>query len=143
MASSSYTYTLSPTAYALPLLHAAGHPSSSVQGVFLADTSSASTASSTTGSGRRPLEIVDAVPLIHAEATLTPIIEAGLEIVKAYADKKGLTIVGMYEVSEGVALSRAARAFLAGLERGWEGSFSLTVRITRRILVFKLTGRWM
>lgn len=125
MSSSAYIYTLSPISYALPLLHAAAHPSSSVQGVFLANTSSSEGA--TTGSGRRPLELIEAVPLLHAETTLTPALEAALEHVEVYAGKKGLTIVGMYEVSEGVALSRAGKAFLSGLRKNWEGAFALTV----------------
>lgn len=125
--SSAYIYNLTPISYALPLLHAAAHPSSSVQGVFLAETSATSSSSTTTGSGKRPLELVDAIPLLHAETTLTPVLEAALEHVEVYAGKKGLVIVGMYEVGEGSTLSRAGKAFLGGLKKNWEHAFALTV----------------
>lgn len=125
MSSSQYTYNLSSLAYSLPLLHAAAHPSSTVQGVFLANPSAAGTAS--TGAGRRPLEITEAIPVLHAETTLTPMLEAALEHVEVYAGKKGLVVVGMYEVSEGVSLSRAGKAFLGGIKKSWAESFALTV----------------
>jgi hypothetical protein len=137
MSSSQYTYNLSSLAYSLPLLHAAAHPSSTVQGVFLANPSAAGTAS--TGAGRRPLEITEAVPVLHAETTLTPMLEAALEHVEVYAGKKGLVVVGMYEVSEGVSLSRAGKAFLGGIKKSWAESFALTVGWTGPVVGKELT----
>lgn len=78
--------TLSPTAYTLPLLHAAAHPSSTVSGLLLGPSSS---------------EITDAVPLVHRYASLSPTTELGIDLVQAYAGAKGLQVVGFYEAREG------------------------------------------
>lgn len=123
--STSHTYALSPIAFALPLLHAAAHPSSTVQGIFLAPVSPPVTAS--TGSGRTPLEITHAIPLVHTLTSLTPIVEAGLEHVEVYAQTKELRVVGMYEIGEGSGLSRAGKGLLGGLKKGTEGVFALVV----------------
>lgn len=56
-------------------------------------------------------------------------LEAGLEHVEVYAGKKGLTIVGMYEITEGVALSRSGKGLLGGLKKDGNEAFALTVSL--------------
>jgi len=78
------TYTLTPTAYALSILHSALHPSSTTIGLFLASSS----------------EITEAIPLQHVNTSLSPYTELGLELASTYAEGKGLKIVGMYIAHE-------------------------------------------
>lgn len=129
----SYKYTLSSQAYAVPLLHAAKHHSQTVIGVFLAQPPIPSSSSSNTTS----LQIEDAVPLLHLNTSLTPILEAGLEQVEAYAKRKGSIIVGMYECAgdlrgKGKAkdLSRSGVSQLMSIKKELEGAFALTVSYT-------------
>ena len=78
------TYTLTPTAYALPILHSALHPSSTTIGLFLASSS----------------EITEVVPLQHINTSLSPYTELGLELASTYAEAKGLKVVGIYVAHE-------------------------------------------
>jgi hypothetical protein len=78
------TYTLTPAAYALPILHSALHPSSTTIGLFLASSS----------------EITEVVPLQHINTNLSPYTELGLELATSYADGKGLKIAGIYVAHE-------------------------------------------
>jgi len=93
------TYTLSPIAYALPILHSALHPSSTTIGLFLASSS----------------DITEVVPLQHVNTNLSPYTELGLELATTYADGKGLKIVGMYiaHESETKGLGRIGERILA------------------------------
>ena len=81
---SSPDYTLSARAYALPVLHAAAHPSSTTTGLFLGSAT----------------QITEALPLQHINTTLSPYTELGLELATTYAEGKGLKIVGMYIAHE-------------------------------------------
>ncbi|KAL1409120.1 hypothetical protein Q8F55_005947 [Vanrija albida] len=94
--------TLSATAYALPLLHAAAHPSSTVSGLLLGPTAD---------------DVTDAVPLVHRYASLSPTAELGIDLVQAYAAGRGLKVVGYYEAREGgeAALSRWGAKAVDGL----------------------------
>ncbi|TXT10583.1 hypothetical protein VHUM_02088 [Vanrija humicola] len=85
--------TLSAAAYAVPLLHAAAHPSSTVSGLLL---------------GPSAGEVTDAVPLVHRYGSLSPTTELGIDLVTAHASTRGLKVVGFYEAREGgeTALSR-------------------------------------
>lgn len=99
------TYTLSPTAYTLPLLHAAAHPSSTVSGLLVGTvTPTAITATS-------------AIPLTHRYTSLAPTAELGIELVRASAAAEGKTIVGYYIAREGgeTDLGRVGDKVLAAL----------------------------
>ena len=93
------TYTLSPIAYALPILHSALHPSSTTIGLFLASSS----------------DITEVIPLQHVNTNLSPYTELGLELATTYADGKGLKIVGMYiaHESDTKGLGRVGERILA------------------------------
>jgi hypothetical protein len=80
------TYTLTPLAYALPILHSAQYPSSTTLGLFLANGTDT--------------DITDAIPLQHLNTSLSPYTELGLELVTAHAESKGLKVVGMYVAHE-------------------------------------------
>lgn len=100
------SYTLSPQAYALPILHAAAHPSSTVLGLLLASGS----------------EITDALPLVHRYTSLSPTTELGLALARAHADKEGKRVVGVYvALGEGEGLGRAGGAVLKSLGEGAVG----------------------
>ena len=106
------TYTLSPIAYALPILHSALHPSSTTIGLFLASSS----------------DITEVVPLQHVHTNLSPYTELGLELATTYADGKGLKIVGMYIAHESDAkgLGRIGERILAKV-----GGFGVVVNNER------------
>ncbi|KAG0055836.1 ER membrane protein complex subunit 8 [Gryganskiella cystojenkinii] len=78
--------TISHKAYLKPLLHAAKYPTTSVNGVFLAEQ----------GSNK----IVDAVPFFHFWSTLTPMLEIAMTQVDLYSKANGLRIIGYYEANE-------------------------------------------
>lgn len=115
------TYALTPESYALPILHAAQYPSSTVQGVFLAPSASSSSSAS-------QVTVTRSIPLIHIDGSSSIYTEIALEHVEVYAQKEGLSVVGVYEAGAGAVdggLSRAAR----GLIRGLKGEvFALNVR---------------
>lgn len=96
---SSPSYTLTPVAYALPILHSALHPSSTTTGLFLGSST----------------EITEVVPLQHINTSLSPYTELGLELASAYAEGKGLKIVGIYiaHEAEGKGLGRIGERILA------------------------------
>ncbi|KAF9126852.1 hypothetical protein BGW39_006303 [Mortierella sp. 14UC] len=72
-------------AYLKPLAHATKYPTGSVNGVFLADSSS---------------NVVDAVPLFHFWSTLTPMLEVAMTQVDLHCKANGLRIIGYYEAKE-------------------------------------------
>jgi hypothetical protein len=96
---SSPSYTLSAQAYALPILHAALHPSSTCLGLFLGSST----------------EITEVVPLQHINTSLSPYTELGLELATTYAEGKGLKVLGMYIAHEAEAkgLGRVGERILA------------------------------
>lgn len=75
------SYTLTPEAYALPLLHAAAHPEADVAGLLLG----------------RGVEVVTALPVLHRYAALSPTLELGIDMARAWGKKQGLDVVGYYE----------------------------------------------
>ncbi|WVQ80174.1 hypothetical protein IAT38_002279 [Cryptococcus sp. DSM 104549] len=118
MASSAFTYTLTPLSYSLPILHAAAHPSSTVLGVFL----SSSPVSSTS------ISIEDALPLLHVYTALSPMMEAGLSLAEEYAKGKGMRVVGLYVAREDEGgLGRVGERVLGVLREKFAGSFGLSL----------------
>jgi hypothetical protein len=68
---SQHVYTITPQAYTKMVLHAAAYPTASVNGVLLATSSSVAKGEN--------IEVVDAVPLLHARLVLSPMLEVALE----------------------------------------------------------------
>lgn len=66
------TYTISPLAYLKLVFHAAKYPASTVTGLLIG---------TVVGS---EVTIVDALPLLHHWTTLSPMMQAGLELVRSY-----------------------------------------------------------
>lgn len=129
------TYTLSPIAYALPILHSALHPSSTTIGLFLASSS----------------DMTEVVPLQHVNTNLSPYTELGLELATAYADGKGSKIVGMYiaHESDTKGLGRVGERILAKVggfgvvlnnERLGAGEGAFDVRLSPS---FSEIGHWI
>lgn len=106
--------TLSPTAYALPILHAAAHPSSTVTGLLL---------------GTSEQDISDALPLLHRYASLSPTAELGIDLARTHAAGKGQRVVGVYVACSdgGDKLGRAGDAVLAALRKECAGAVGLVV----------------
>ncbi|WVQ72117.1 hypothetical protein IAR50_001662 [Cryptococcus sp. DSM 104548] len=120
----SYTYTISPLAYALPILHAAAHPSSTVLGLFL----------STSSPGDKEQVISHAVPVLHNYSSLSMVMEAALALVEESkkGKGKGKRMVGVYvardDGEEGLGgLGRAGERILAALREKWDGAFGLVL----------------
>ena len=114
----SITYTLTAQAYTIPLLHAAHHLST-VLGIFLGSFSSSSTSH---------IIVEDAIPLIHHYTSLTPMTEIALELADAYAQERGMQVVGMYLAMEsGTGLGRVGEKVLLALKERFEGSFGMVV----------------
>lgn len=114
---SGTTYTLTPTAYALPILHAAAHPSSTVTGLLLS--------SNTTTTN---MEITDAYPLVHRYTSLSSTAELGLDLARAKAVTDGKRIVGVYVApAEGAELGRAGEAILVALRSDFAGAIGIVV----------------
>ena len=70
------------------VLHAAKYPHAAVNGVLLIQKS-----------GHQYM-IEEAVPLLHSNLTLSPMLEAALPQVEAYCRKKNLSLSGYYHVNE-------------------------------------------
>lgn len=113
------SYTLTPLAYALPLLHAAAHPESDVAGLLLGPSTPAGSTDS--------VEVTEALPVLHRYASLSPTMELGIDMARAYGEKKGLRVVGYYEARAGAssrvgeAVSRRWCESRQGSEGGREG----------------------
>ncbi|GMK58424.1 hypothetical protein CspeluHIS016_0504560 [Cutaneotrichosporon spelunceum] len=100
--------TITAEAYALPLLHAAAHPESNVAGLLLG----------------RAGAIVTALPVLHRYAALSPTLELGIDMARAWAKKHGLEVVGYYEArTDGNA--RVSEAVLASLRTETPGALGL------------------
>ncbi|KAL0247256.1 hypothetical protein I308_104291 [Cryptococcus tetragattii IND107] len=114
----SYSYSITVAAYSLPILHAAAHPSSTVIGVLLSSSSS-----------QDSKQIVDdAVPILHHYTSLSPMMEAGLSMVRKYAEINGQRIVGVYVArDEGDGLPRAVERVWKILRESFEGAFALAI----------------
>ncbi|GFZ50911.1 hypothetical protein JCM24511_08669 [Saitozyma sp. JCM 24511] len=118
-----YTYTLSPTAFAIPILHAARYSSSTVTGVLLGRTPATS---STPSSSKPEVVVEDAVPLLHHYTSLSAMMEVALDLVQEYAGAKGWRVVGYYEAREdGEGMSRQGERVLRALRAEWDGVFGL------------------
>lgn len=107
----SSSWTLEPEAYALPLLHAAKHPSASVNGLFIGSSSSKT--------------ITKAIPLHHLPQSLQYSFaqELSFELVAKHVESLGggLEIVGYYQANERLdddALSQRGEKVLAALKAG-------------------------
>lgn len=121
MSGPSTSYTLSATAYAIPILHAAQHPSSTTTGLLLGPSSSSSTSTP-------QVSITDAIPLQHVNTSLSPYTELGLEMVDKYAESKGMRVVGLYVAREsGEGLGRTGERLLAKLKESFSDAFALEV----------------
>ncbi|KAG0748298.1 hypothetical protein G6F57_005692 [Rhizopus arrhizus] len=79
---------INTAAYAVPLLHAAKYPSSSICGALLGKVTNSE------------LQITKAVPFFHHWTTLTPMLEVALQQTEIYAQKNDLKIVGWYHANE-------------------------------------------
>ncbi|OWZ37644.1 hypothetical protein C351_04510 [Cryptococcus neoformans c8] len=114
----SYSYSITPTAYSLPILHAAAQPSSTVIGVLLS--------SSSPQDSKQVVD--DAVPILHHYTSLSPMMEAGLSIVGKYAEINRKGIVGVYVArDEGNGLPRAVERVWKILRESFEGAFALAI----------------
>jgi len=114
---SPYAFTLTPLAYTIPILHAAHHLST-VLGVFLGRVSPSSS----------KVIIEEAIPLIHHYTSLSPMTEIALELAEAYAQEKGLRVVGMYLApASGTGLGRVGEKVLGALRERFDGAFGMAV----------------
>ncbi|TYJ55772.1 hypothetical protein B9479_003550 [Cryptococcus floricola] len=122
--SSPYTYTLSPPVYALPILHAAAHPSHTTLGLLLSSSSPSD----------KEQTIDHAVPVLHNYASLSMVMDAALALVEEWGKGKGKgkgegkRVVGVYVAREdGEGLGRAGERILAALRTKWDGAFGLVL----------------
>ncbi|KAL7422424.1 hypothetical protein Q5752_003072 [Cryptotrichosporon argae] len=122
-------YTLTPLAATLPLLHAAKHHASTLNGVFLGVPSAPSSSSSSSSSS---VQITHAVPLLHHYTSLSPMMEIGLEMVYAHAAERGLDVVGYYQANEvGGGLGRVGERVVDKLRARHSGAFGLVINNER------------
>lgn len=122
-----HSYTITPVAYAIPLLHAAQHTASSILGLFLGRPSASSPSA---------VEIIDAVPLLHTRVSLSPMTELGLELVAEHAKSAGMQVVGLYTAgseNKGAELGRVGEQVLAALKSEFAGAFAFVVSIPRTV----------
>lgn len=133
MSTSRYTFT--PTAYVLPLLHAAKNLSSTCLGVLLGRAPS---------TGEAETIIEDVIPLIHHYTSLSPMTEAALEMVDVYAKEKGLIVAGVYiaHAGEERELDRVGERILDLLKSSHEGAFGLVVSALVYICIMRLRLLW-
>ena len=119
----SYTFTLTPLAYTLPLLHAARHLST-VLGIFLGRSSPSPSSSSSASE----IIIEDAIPLIHHYTSLSPMTEVALEMAELYAEERGLSVVGVYLAPESATgLGRVGEKVLGAIREKFDGAFGMVV----------------
>ncbi|CAB4443664.1 unnamed protein product [Rhizophagus irregularis] len=88
-------YIINKEAYLKIILHACKYPSSTVNGVLLAQEEVGNDDSN-------KIIIADAVPLFHHWNTLTPMLEVGLQQIEIYAERNKLNIIGYYHANERV-----------------------------------------
>lgn len=110
--------SLSASAYAVPLLHAARHPASTVLGLLLA----------------RGTEIVEALPILHRYASLSLTIDTALRFVRAHAAENGFKIAGVYVANEdgSTKLPRAAERLLETIRK--ENPSAVGIVVSRTVL---------
>ncbi|CAG8829852.1 3175_t:CDS:2 [Gigaspora margarita] len=87
-------YVITAKAYLKIILHACKHPFTSVNGILLAEEAFDDDSSDV------KIIIVDVVPLFHHWATLTPMLEVGLQQVSVYANRNQLKMAGYYHANE-------------------------------------------
>jgi hypothetical protein len=134
-----YTYTLSPAAFAIPILHAARYSSSTVTGVLLGR---APATSSNPSSSKTEVVVEDAVPLLHHYTSLSAMMEVALDLVQEYAGAKGWRVVGYYEAREdGEGMSRQGERVLRALRAEWDGVFGLVVSLIA-VSVLSVETKW-
>ena len=95
--SSISTITVSPLAYKKLILHTAKYPTARVLGFLLADATDSSSSSAS-------VQIVDSIPLSHHWTALAPMAEVALSLAMSYASTKNLSVVGLYEAPELIAV---------------------------------------
>ncbi|GAA5904235.1 hypothetical protein JCM6882_003175 [Rhodosporidiobolus microsporus] len=83
------SYSLSPLAYLKIVLHAAKYPASTVCGLLVGTSSSSGEAT-----------VVDAIPLLHSWADLSPAMEAGMQLADLYCRKQQWVFLGLYVANE-------------------------------------------
>lgn len=81
-------------AYCKMVLHLAKYPHLACNGILLAKKSRGNNS---------VVEIVDCVPLFHSSLTLAPPFEIAMNHIDAYAQLKGLEIVGEYHATENLS----------------------------------------
>ncbi|BBM99636.1 ER membrane protein complex subunit 8/9 [Marchantia polymorpha subsp. ruderalis] len=93
-------YEISQRAYIKIVLHALKHQCNSVNGVLVGKVTGAGNEASEEGNSK--IEIVDAVPLFHAQLGVLPMLELALSQVEEHliADKESLVIAGYYHANE-------------------------------------------
>ncbi|KAK9841747.1 hypothetical protein WJX81_000331 [Elliptochloris bilobata] len=98
----SPAYTVDSKALLKILLHAAKHPSHSVNGVLLGSVAAATgePGSPRESAAQPAVTIVDAIPLFHSFLSLAPALEAALFQVDTYARQRGCEVVGYYHANE-------------------------------------------
>ncbi|KAJ3290176.1 ER membrane protein complex subunit 8 [Rhizoclosmatium sp. JEL0117] len=114
--------TITPTAYAKVILHAAKFPSLSVFGVLL---------------GSDSAHITDAVPIMHDFVALTSFLEAALEQTKIHAARTQTRIVGIYvanQLLEDVSVSPLAAKLGLEVDKLAGGNSVLLVIDNARLL---------
>ncbi|GBC06960.1 hypothetical protein RclHR1_07170001 [Rhizophagus clarus] len=87
-------YIINKEAYLKIILHACKYPSSTVNGVLLAQ--------ELDNDKSDKIIIADSVPLFHHWNTLTPMLEVGLQQIDIYAERNKFKIVGYYHANERV-----------------------------------------
>ncbi|KAJ2922440.1 hypothetical protein H1R20_g14656, partial [Candolleomyces eurysporus] len=86
------TVRISAVAYYKLYFHAAKHPHQPVNGVLLG----------TQDKAGGPIEVQDAVPLLHHWTSLSPMMEIGLDLAGQFAQENGLKIVAYYQAQRNV-----------------------------------------
>lgn len=107
---SSPNFRLNDLAYTKIICHALKYPHKTVNGLLLGHYPFPNA----------PIDIVDAVPLLHHWTNLSPMMEAGLGMTASYAQTRQFQIVGFYEAPEregDTALSRVGERVAAKIKQ--------------------------
>lgn len=111
---------LGQTAYVKAVLHALKYPAQAVNGVLVG----------TSGPNGAGVKIVDAVPLMHGQLALAPLLEVALTQVEAHYEAQHLRIVGYYQANEragDLELSSAGKKIADKIASHFPGAVALLI----------------
>ncbi|KAG9463196.1 hypothetical protein GDO78_022225 [Eleutherodactylus coqui] len=117
-------YKLTTQAYCKMMLHGAKHPTSSVNGVLVAEKQKHKEVP------QQPVLFVDCIPLFHGAIALSPVLEVALTLIDTWCKENSYVIAGYYQGNERLkdnSLTPVAERIAARIAEGFSDAALIMV----------------